>query len=73
MVLSHPKWDPNYRALDLLHPEERAMLHGREDVALRIIQHPNFDVKAYPRLIQSAKRFKANRVQRFFEHKELQR
>ena len=66
LVLSHPGWNPNYRSADTFHPEERAMLHKREDIALRIIQHPNFDKKSYPRVIQSAERFQADKVLQFF-------
>ena len=73
LILSHPAWNPNYRTVDSLYPEERAMLHQREDVALRIIQHPNFDKKSYPRVIHSADRFKADRVLRFFANKEYTR
>ena len=69
MVLSHPSWNPNYRAADTFYPEERAMLHRREDIALRIIQHPNFDKKSYPRVIQSAERFKADQVLQFLNKK----
>ena len=70
LLLNHPKWNPNYRTVDTFHPEERAMLHRKEDIALRIIQHPNFDKEAYPRVVQAAKRFKAKTVLKFLRDKE---
>ena len=66
LILSHPNWNPNYSTVDSLRPEERAMLHHREEVAIRVIQHPNFDKKAYPRVIRSAERFQADKVIQFF-------
>ena len=73
LVLEHPKWNPNYQMADFLHPEERAMLHRKESIALRIIQHPNFDKGSYPRVIQSAKRFKSRKVLQFLADKEHMR
>jgi len=73
LVLKHPKWNPNYQVADFLYPEERAMLHRKESVALRIIQHPNFNKESYPRVIQSAKRFKARKVLQFLADKEHMR
>jgi len=64
-ILSNPRWNPNYRAVDMWHPEERAMFHHREDLAIGIIKHPNFNKDEYPRVIQSAKNFKANKVLKF--------
>ncbi|MBR6412973.1 MAG: hypothetical protein IKS41_07460 [Alphaproteobacteria bacterium] len=62
VVLNSPSWNPNYRAADTWHPEERAMFHHREDLAIRVISHPNFDKKEYPRVIRSANLFKADKV-----------
>ena len=64
-VLCNPNWDPNYRSADAWHPEERAMIHHREDLALQIIQHRNFDKAEYPRVIRSANLLKANKVLSF--------
>ena len=61
-ILCNPNWDPNYRSADTWHPEERAMIHHREDLAIRIIQHPNFDQAQYPRVVRSATLLKANKV-----------
>ena len=62
VVLNNPGWNPNYHAADSWHPEERAMIHHREDLAIQIISHPNFDKKEYPRVIRSADFFKADKV-----------
>ena len=64
-VLSNPNWNPNYRSADMWHPEEHAMIHHREDVAIRIVQHPNFDKRELPRVVRSARMFKANKVLAF--------
>ena len=64
-VLRSPNWNPNYRAVDLWHPEERAMIHHREDLAIKVIAHPNFNRAEYPRVVQSAKTLKANKVLKF--------
>ena len=61
-LLNNHNWDPNYRSADTWHPEERAMIHHREDLAIRVISHPNFDKKEYPRVIRSANFFKADKV-----------
>ena len=61
-VLENPSWNPNYRAADTWHPEERAMIHHREDLAIRVIAHPNFDKREYPRVIRSANFFKSDKV-----------
>ncbi len=46
MVLKNPKWNPNYIMSDSLSPLERALVRGREDVALQIMRHPNFKEQA---------------------------
>ena len=67
LVLSNPHWNPNYRSADTWHPEERAMIHHREDLAIRIITHPKFDRREYPRVVQSAKLLKAAKVLSFMD------
>ena len=65
ILLENPNWNPNYRSVDAWHPEERAMIHHRQDLALQVIKHPNFNKKEYPRVIQSANLLKAPKVLSF--------
>jgi len=65
VVLKSPRWNPNYRSADSWHPEERAMIHQRQELAIQILKHPNFDKTQYPRVVQSATRFKADKVLEF--------
>ena len=42
-VVSFSNWDPNYRIVDGLLPEERAALNGKKKLALSVIKHPNYN------------------------------
>lgn len=53
-VLTHPSWNPNYCTPDGLSPLERALIHKRTDIALKIINHPNIKKDLSPRVIQLA-------------------
>lgn len=54
-ILNNPDWNPNYRSVDGLSPAERAVLHHREGIAQKVIEHPNFNGNDLPRLIQLTK------------------
>ena len=69
VLLRNPHWNPNYRSVDTWHPEERAMIYHREDLALQVIKHPNFDKAEYPRVIRSANLLKANKVLSFLNQR----
>lgn len=73
-VLTHPFWDPNYRTVDNLSPLERALLHKRTDVALKIITHPNAKPELTPRLLQLAKASSSRKIQNLLtKHLQNQR
>ena len=53
------------------HPEERAMLHNRQDVAIAVIKHPNFDKARLPQVVASAKRFDSKKVLAFLQKQHI--
>jgi ankyrin repeat protein len=43
LVVSFSNWDPNYKVVDGLLPEERAALHNKKELALAIVRHRNYN------------------------------
>ena len=70
-VLSHPLWNPNYQMIDGLSPLERAILNNREDVALKIMRHPNYKKEKTPNLIRISRSSASVKFRKFLE-KEMQ-
>ena len=70
-ILAHPLWNPNYRMIDGLSPLDRAILNKREDVATKILKHPNFKKEKTPILFQIARSNSSPKFRKFLE-KEMQ-
>ena len=68
-ILTHPRWNPNYRVVDGWSPLERAILHHREGVAQKILEHPNFKAEDVERPIQIAKGHTTKRFQNLLQRK----
>ena len=54
-IVTHPNWNPNYRLIDGWTPLERAILNHREDVAKKILKHPQLKERVSPKLINLSK------------------